>query len=309
MRRVLVSAGLGLSLVLGGCAQSAAPSRSFNDPTALRYINDHGVKLDVQLPAKGFVSASMVIDAKTALAAQKSSQSAANAAHGAGLAGLLVLSAVQSQVGSGALESDARKEAEQDAKPMASLLSGQPLDARLQQRYQHASADAGLKQAQNQVAGRLVIQPKIILGADRGSFSLLNEVELQDIAGMALYHARIEVMSKPFRRCGEACIDSGELDLDKVTAVLDACIDESMRVLAQDLQSQGSALAQQTIRYVIDGRRHVERGQLLSSNNDYVRYRSLDGAVKSAPVQLEDGLPRKALQQVAASPAQPASQP
>jgi hypothetical protein len=300
---------LGLGLFLTGCAQSAAPSRSFNDPTALRYINEHGVLLDVQVPGKDFVSASMVIDAKTAMAAQQSSQNAANAAHGAGLVGLLVLGAVQSQVGSGALESDARNEAEKDARPMANLLAGQPLDNHLQQRFQRASAEAGIRQAQNRIAARLVIQPKIVLAPDRGSFSLFNEVEVQDIAGSALYHARIEVMSKPFRRCGELCIDSGELDLEKVTAVLDACIDESMTVLAQDLQNQGSTAPQQTIRYVINGQRHVERGQLLSGNDTYVRYRSLDGAVKSAPVQLEGALPARGLQQLAATPDVPSTQP
>lgn len=303
--------GVALGLMLGGCAQSPAPSRSFNDPAAMRYINDHGLRVDVQIPAKDFVTASMVIDAKTAMAAQQTSQNAANAAHGAGLAGLLVLGALHSQMGSGALERDARHEAENDAKPMASLLAGNPLDSQLQERYRQASADAGLKQAQNPIAGRLVIRPNIVLAPDRGSFSLLNEVELQDIAGSALYHARIEVFSQSFRRCGASCIDDGQLDLANVTTVLNASIDESMKVLAQDLQAQGNAGREQTIRYVINGHRHVERGQLLSSSDTYVRYRSLDGAVRSAPVKLEDSTLLPALQQVAGAPAQvvPSLQP
>lgn len=304
MMRLSLFAGLSLSLALAGCAQSPAPSRSFNDPTAMRYINDHGVSVDVQIPARDLVSASMIIDAKTALAAQQTSHNAATGAvQGAGLAGLLVVSALNTQMGSGALERNARNEAENDAKPMASLLAGQPLDTQLQQRYRQASADAGLKQAQNQVSGHLIIRPKIILEPDRGSFRLFNEVELQDIAGSALYHSRIEVISQPFRRCGELCVDSGELDLNKVMAVLDVCVDETMKVLAQDIQTQGGVLKEQTIRYVVNGQRHVERGQLLSSTDAYTRYRSLDGALRSAPAQLEGKATSPVLQQVAGTPA------
>lgn len=296
-------AALGLSLALAGCAQSSAPSRSFNDPLALRYINDHGVLVDVQVPAKDLVTASMIIDAKTALTAQQSSQNVVNAARGTGLAGLLIVSALSTQMGSATLERNARDEARKDAQPMAALIGGQPLDTRLQARYRQASIGAGLRPATNAIAGRLLIRPNIILEADRASFRLFNEIELQDIAGSALYHARIEVISQSFRRCGVGCVDDGELDLNKVMEVLDGCIDESMKVLAQDIQTQGVAGKEQTLRYVLNGQRHVERGQLLSSTDGYTRYRSLDGAVRSAPVQLEGTHNVPLLQQIAGAPA------
>ncbi|MNP79468.1 hypothetical protein D3C76_1773170 [compost metagenome] len=72
-----------------------------------------------------------------------------------------------------------------------------------------------------------------------------------------------------------------------------------MRVLATDLmQPPPPAAAQETLRYVLDGQRVVERGYQLANNGTYWRYRNLYGAVKSVPVPFEDALTQTQLQQV-----------
>ncbi|UCP12868.1 hypothetical protein K5R88_15090 [Pseudomonas sp. MM213] len=286
-------------LMLAGCAQKPAPETGFKSQSAASYVQAHGLKVDMQLP-QAFVGASTVIDAKAAQeAAQSSHNLVASSGNTAGLAGLLVASLINTQMGSGSLQRDAEKVALKDSRPMADLLAGVPLQERLQQRYQQASHSAGLKQGEGQVTGRLVIEPKLMLTPDRGSFVLINQVQVQDIAGMALYRMRIEVASQPIRRCGKQCIDDGSLDLAKVTAVLDECIDESMRVLAADLMLPAPPeAAQETLRYVLDGQRVVERGYQLANNGNYWRYRNLYGAVKSVPVPFEDALTQAQLQKV-----------
>ncbi|MHC8375755.1 hypothetical protein ACYZT3_06715 [Pseudomonas sp. MDT1-16] len=285
-------------LMLAGCAQKPAPEAGFKSQSAGSYVQAHGLKVDMQLP-QAFVGASTVIDAEAAQKAASSSHNLVAGSNAAGLAGLLVASLINTQMGSGSLQRDAEKTALKDSRPMADLLAGVPLQERLQQRYQQASQMAGLKQGEGQVTARLVIEPKLVLTADRGSFLLINQVQVQDIAGSALYRMRIEVASQPIRRCGKQCIDDGSLDLAKVTAVLDECIDESMRVLATDLmQPAPPEAAQETLRYVLDGQRVVERGYQLANNGNYWRYRNLYGAVKSVPVPFEDALTQAQLQQV-----------
>ncbi|MHC8331577.1 hypothetical protein [Pseudomonas sp. LB3P25] len=299
MKRPIIAASALALLVLAGCAQKPAPEAGFKDQSALPYIQAHGLKVDVQLPPT-FVGASTVIDSQAALKAASSSHNlVASSGNTAGLAGILVASLINTQMGSGSLQRDAEKTALNESRPVADLLAGVPLQERLQQRYQQASQVAGLKQGEGQVTARLLIEPKLMLGPDRGSFVLINQVQVQDIAGAALYRMRIEVVSQPIRRCGNQCIDDGSLDLAKVTAVLDECIDESMRVLATDLmQPAQPAAAQETLRYVLDGLRVVERGYQLVNNGSYSRYRNLYGAVKSVPVPFEDALTQAQLQKV-----------
>ncbi|MFJ4194302.1 hypothetical protein [Pseudomonas sp. NPDC089534] len=278
-------------LALAGCAQKPLPPAGFKDPSALPYVQAHGLKVDVQVPPD-FVGASTVIDSKAALKAQSSSHNlVASSGNSAGLAGIMVASLINTQMGSGTLQRDAEKAAFNESRPLADLLAGIPVQERLQQRFAQASQAAGLKQGEGQVTARLVIEPKLMLTADRGSFLLINQVQVQDIAGSPLYRMSIEVASQPIRRCGQKCIDDGSLELAKVTAVLDECIDEAMRVLAADLtQPPAPAAAQETLRYVLDGQRVVERGYQLNRGGDYWRYRNLYGAVKSVPVPFEDAL-------------------
>ncbi len=281
MKRPIVGASALALLMLTGCAQKPAPEAGFKDQGALPYVQAHGLKVDVQVP-QAFVGASTVIDSEAALKAASISQNlVANSGNSAGLAGLLVASVVNTQVGSGSLQRDAEKAALKDSQPMADLLGGVALQERLQQRYQRASQSAGLKQGEGQVTARLLIEPKLMLTPDRGSFVLVNQVQVQDIAGSPLYRMRIEVASQPIRRCGQQCID------------------ESMRVLATDLmQPTPPPAAQETLRYVLDGRRVVERGYQLANNGNYWRYRNLYGAVKSVPVPFEDAMTQAQLQQV-----------
>lgn len=295
-RSIVVASTLAL-LMLAGCAQKPAPDAGFKAQGALPYVQAHGVKVDMQLPQM-FVGASTVIDAEVAQKAASTSHNlVASSGNTAGLAGLLVASLINTQMGSGSLQRDAENTALKDSRPMADLLAGVPLQERLQQRYQQASQAAGLKQGEGQVTARLLIEPKLMLTPDRGSFVLISQVQVQDIAGSALYRMRIEVVSQPVRRCGKQCIDDGSLDLAKVTAVLDECIDESMRVLATDLtQPAPPEAAQETLRYVLDGQRVVERGYQLANNGTYWRYRNLYGAVKSVPVPFEDALTQVQLQ-------------
>ncbi|RON30277.1 MULTISPECIES: hypothetical protein [Pseudomonas] len=299
MKRLPIVAGALALLMLPGCAQKPAPEAGFKDQSALPYVQTHGLKVDVQLP-QSFVGASTVIDSQAALKAASSSHNlVASSGNTAGLAGLLVASLINTQMGSGSLQRDAEKTALNEARPMADLLAGVPLQERLQKRYQQASQVAGFKQGEGQVTARLVIEPRLMLTPDRGSFVLVNQVQVQDIAGSALYRMRIEVVSQPIRRCGKQCIDDGGLDLAKVTAVLDECIDESMRVLSTDLmQPTPPAAAQETLRYILDGQRVVERGYQLANNGNYWRYRNLYGAVKSVPVPFEDALTQAQLQKV-----------
>jgi hypothetical protein len=299
MKRSSAAAAALTLLMLGGCAQKPGLEPGFKDQGALPYVQAHGLKVEVQLPPT-FVGASTVIDTKAAqVAATSSYNMVASSGNSAGLAGVLVASLVNTQMGSGTLQRDAEKAALNEARPMADLLSGIPLQERLQQRYQQASNVAGLKQGEGAVTARLVIEPKLMLGPDRGSFVLINQVQVQDIAGSALYRMRIEVVSQPIRRCGSQCIDDGGLDLAKVTAVLNECIDESMRVLATDLmQPTPPPAAQETLRYVLDGQRVVERGYQLAANGSYWRYRNLYGAVKSVPVPFEDAMSQAQLQKV-----------
>lgn len=299
MKTPMVVASTLVVLMLAGCAQKPVPQAGFKAQEALPYVQAHGLKVDLQLP-QAFVGASTVIDSKDALKAASSSQNLMqNSGNTAGLAGLLVASLINTQMGSGSLQRDAEKSALKDSQPMADLLAGVPLQERLQNRYQQASKSAGLKQGEGQVTARLVIEPKLMLTPDRGSFVLVNQVQVQDIAGTALYRMRIEVVSQPIRRCGKQCIDDGSLELAKVTAVLDECIEESMRVLAADLmQPAPPEAAQETLRYVLDGQRVVERGYQLANNGNYWRYRNLYGAVKSVPVPFEDALSQAQLQKV-----------
>jgi hypothetical protein len=284
-------------LLLTGCAQKPAPQTGFKSLDAVPYVQAHGIKVDMQLP-QAFVGASTVIDAKAAQDAASSSHNLiASSGNTAGLAGLLVASLINTQMGSGSLQRDAEQTAARESRPLAELLAGVPLQERLQQRFQQASLAAGLKQASGNVSARLVIEPKLMLTPDRGSFVLINQVQLKDIADSALYRMRIEVTSQPIRRCGKQCIDDGTLDLAQVTAVLDECIDESMRVLAADLMLPAPPeAAQETLRYVLDGQRVVERGYQLANNGSYWRYRNLYGSVKSVPVPFEDALTPAQLQ-------------
>jgi hypothetical protein len=72
-----------------------------------------------------------------------------------------------------------------------------------------------------------------------------------------------------------------------------------MRVLAADLMLPAPPeAAQETLRYVLDGQRVVERGYQLANNGNYWRYRNLYGAVKSVPVPFEDALTQAQLQKV-----------
>lgn len=299
MKRPHMAASALALLILSGCAQKPAPDAGFKDQGAWPYVQAHGLKVDVQVP-QNFVSASTVIDSETALKAAASSQNLmATSGNSAGLAGILVASLVNTQMGSGSLQRDAENAALKDARPMADLLGGVPLQERLQQRYQQASQGAGLKQGEGTVTARLLIEPKLELTPDRGSFVLVSQVQVQDIAGSPLYRMRVEVASQPIRQCGKQCIDDGRLDLAKVTAALDECIDESMRLLATDLtQPTPPPAAQETLRYVLDGRRVVERGYQLANSASYWRYRNLYGAVKAVPVPFEDAMTQAQLQQV-----------
>lgn len=287
-------------LLLCGCAQAPVPPAGFKDPGALPYVQAHGLKLELQLNEADFVGASTVIDARDALKAAESSHSLLqNSGSGAGLAGILVASLINTQMGSGSLQREAQQTAYNASRPMASLLGGQPLLERLQERYREASREAGLKPGEGPISARLLIEPRLMLGPDRGSFVLINQVQVEDIAGSALYRMRVEVVSQPFRRCGAQCIDDGGLELDKVMTVLNECINESMRVLAADLnQPAPRPAAQETLRYVLDGRRVVERGYQLAGHGRYSRYRDLQGAVKSVPVTFEDALTEEQLQKV-----------
>ncbi len=278
------------ALTLTGCAQSPPPEASFNDPTALPYVTAHGVQVQVQVPKDGFVSAQMVIDAKAAEAAALTTNNVTRSSvQAGGVVGLLVASAINTQTGTGVLERDARAAAQKDARPMAALLSNQAVDDKLTQRFRQAGMTAGLPLGQGAVTAHLIVEPQLVLSADRGSFTLVSRVQVQDIAGSALYRRHIEVVGQPFRRCGTQCVDDGQLDMALVDGQLQQCIDETLRVLAQDLHAgDGQALGQeQTVRYVLDGQRQVERGRLLPGGGIYHRYRNLNGAVKSVPVPFE----------------------
>lgn len=284
-------------LMLAGCAQKPAPQTGFKSQEAVSYVQAHGVKVDMQMP-QAFVGASTVVDSEAAQKAATASHNLiASSGNAAGLAGLLVASLINTQMGSGSLQRDAETAAAKESRPLAELLGGVPLQERLEQRFQQASLAAGLKQGTGNVSARLVIEPKLMLTPDRGSFVLINQVQVQDIAGSALYRMRIEVTSQPIRRCGKNCVDDGSLDLKQVTAALDECIDESMRVLTADLMLPAPPeAAQETLRYVLDGQRVVERGYQLASNGNYWRYRNLNGSVKSVPVPFEDPLTAAQLQ-------------
>ncbi|MDD0977090.1 hypothetical protein [Pseudomonas fontis] len=280
--------GVLLALLLSGCAQQAPRPADIHDPTALRYLNEHGARVEVQVPATGWVDASLMIDPKQAEKARETNHSLAHSAtSGGGALGLLLASAINTQIGSAALEREAEHDAKQAAQNMAVVLDDHPYNGRLQQRYNEASNNAGLRPSTGAISARLVINPQVMISPDRGSFVLVSQVELQDLGGSLLYRARIEVQSLSFRRCGEHCVDDGGLEPEKINAVLEGCIDESMRVLAADLNPvPGSPAREQTVRYLLDGRRVVERGRLLPSSDQYTRYRNLEGALKAVPVAM-----------------------
>ncbi|MCF5706385.1 hypothetical protein GIV19_03680 [Pseudomonas syringae] len=299
MRRPLIAACALALFTLAGCAQKPAPPAGFKSQDAVTYVQAHGVKVDLQLP-QTFVSASTVIDPEAAKKAASSSYTlVSSSGAGAGIAGVLVASLINTQMGSGSLQRDAENAAIKESQPLANLMAGVQLQERLQQRFQQASLAAGIKQGTGPVSARLVVEPKLMLTADRGSFVLINQVQVQDIAGSALYRMRIEVTSQPIRRCGKRCVGDGTLDLPQVTAALDECIDESMRLLAADMTlPDPPAAAQETLRYVLDGQRVVERGYQLVSSGNYWRYRNLYGAVKAVPVPFEDALTQEELKRV-----------
>ncbi|WP_194789101.1 hypothetical protein [Pseudomonas sp. UFMG81] len=284
MKRALL-----LALLLGGCAQQAPRPADIHDPTALRYLNEHGARIEVQVASAGWVDANRVIDAQAAAKARETNYSLTqNATISGGPIGLLLASAINTQVGEAALQRDAERDAKQAAQSMAVVLAEHPYNGKLQQRYASAAGNAGLRPSSGPVTASLRIAPQVVVSPDRGSFVLVSQVELQDIAGSVLYRTRVEVQSLSVRRCGEHCIDDGGFDAQKVDALLQTCIDESMRILAQDLNQDPAAQRgkEQTMRYLLDGRRMVERGRLLPPSAQYTRYRNLDGALKAVPVAL-----------------------
>lgn len=279
--------GLLLALLLCGCAQQAPRPADIHDPTALRYLNEHGARVDVQVASTGWIDASLMIDPKAAEKARETNHSLArNATSGGGAIGLLIASAINTQVGEASLQREAERDAKQAAQSMAVVLADHPYNGKLQQRYSEAAGNAGLRPSSGAVTASLHIAPQVVVSPDRGSFLLVSEVELQDIAGGLLYRTRIEVQSLSLRRCGEHCIDDGGLDPQKIDALLATCIDESMRILAADLNQDPATqrAKEETVRYLLDGRRMVERGRLLPSSGEYTRYRNLEGALKAVPV-------------------------
>ena len=281
-------ASLGLAATLGGCAQAPAGPAHFTDPHAQAYVTEHGARVDVSLPKGPLVSAALVIDSAAASAAQATTDQMAANMRGNGLIGLAVTSAVSAQSGAGALQRKAQAAADQDAKPLASLLSGLPMDTQLARRYQAAALAAGLPEGKGAVVARLAIAPHIVLTADRAHFVLSSDVRLEDIAGGALYSARVDVGSPSLRRCGADCIDDGQLEQARVEAALEACVSETLRLVAQEISGTAvPAGPERTLRFVLDGQRVVERGRLLAGSEGYLRYLALDGAVKAMPVALE----------------------
>lgn len=148
---LIVVCALGL-LTLAGCAQKPAPQTGFKSQDAAPYVQAHGLKVDMQLP-QAFVGASTVVDS---VAAQKAADSShnliASSGNSAGLAGLLVASLINTQMGSGSLQRDAESTAAKESRPLADLLAGVPLQERLQLRFQQASHAAGLKQGTGDVS-------------------------------------------------------------------------------------------------------------------------------------------------------------
>jgi hypothetical protein len=263
MKRPFAVAGALALLMLVGCAQKPAPEAGFKDQSALPYVQAHGLKVDVQLP-QAFVGASTVIESEQALKAASSSHNLiASSGNTAGLAGILLASLINTQMGSGTLQRDAEEAALKESRPMADLLAGVPLQERLQQRFQQASKTAGLKQGEGQVTARLLIEPKLMLTPDRGSFILVNQVQVQDIAGSALYRMRIEVASQPVRRCGKQCIDDGRLELATVTAVLDECIDAGVGLRSDATATPGGGSGNLALcaRWPAGGRARISIGQ------------------------------------------------
>lgn len=281
-------ASLGLAIALGGCAQAPTGPAHFTDPHAQAYVSQHGVRVDVSLPKGPLVSAAVVIDSATASAAQATTDQMAASMRGNGLIGLAVTTAVSAQSGAGALQRKAQAAADQDAKPLASLLGGMPMDTGLARRYQAAAVAAGLPEGKGAVVARLAVTPHIVLTADRAHWVLSSDIRLEDIAGGALYSARVEVGSPSLRRCGADCIDDGQLEQARIDAALEACVSETLRLVAQDISGTAAPIGpERTLRYVLDGQRVVERGRLLSGSAGYLRYLALDGAVKAMPVALE----------------------
>lgn len=72
MKRLALTIAVISLLALPGCAQKPAPEAGFKDQAAMSYVQAHGLKVDVQLPAE-FVGASTVIDSKAAVSAANSS--------------------------------------------------------------------------------------------------------------------------------------------------------------------------------------------------------------------------------------------
>lgn len=281
-------AALGLTALITGCAQAPSGPAHFTDPHAQAYVNQHGARVEVALPKGPLVSAALVIDSAAASAAQQTTDQTTANLRGNGLIGLAVTAAVSAQAGAGALQRKAQAAADNDAKPLASLLGGLPMDTQLARRYQAAAHAAGLPEGKGAVVARLAITPRIILSADRAHIVLSSDVRLEDIAGGALYSARVEVGSPSLRRCGADCMDDGTLEQARVDAALDACVSETLRLVALDINGAvAPAGPERTLRYVLDGQRVVERGRLLAGSEGYLRYLALDGAVKAMPVALE----------------------
>lgn len=288
MRARACLAGLGLAAALAGCAQAPAGPAHFTDAHAQAYVSQHGARVEVQLPKGPLVSAALVIDSATATAAQQTTDQMTANMSGNGLLGLAVTTAVSAHSGAGALQRKAQAAADTDAKPLASLLSGLPMDTQLARRYQAAALAAGVAPGEGAVVARLAITPRIILSADRAHFVLSSDVRLEDIAGGALYSARVQVGSPSLRRCGADCIDDGQLEQSRVDAALDACVNETLRLVGLEISGASAPVGpERTLRYVLDGQRVVERGRLLAGSEGYLRYLALDGAVKAMPVALE----------------------
>lgn len=145
----------------------------------------------------------------------------------------------------------------------------------------------------NNIAGPLyaAVYPTLIMPMSEKSLILQNEVRIYSIfdAETPLRTATIEIVHSP--DCGE--IEAFEYwttnNNENLNSTVQSMFSESIELAlnSESIKSFAAGVQPETIRYLEDGNKKVERGQVLDQKDNRVRFITLRGAIKVA--QLLEG--------------------
>ena len=145
----------------------------------------------------------------------------------------------------------------------------------------------------NQVAGPLyaAVYPVLIMSQSEESLILQNEVRVYSVlqTETPLQTATVEIVRS--QKCKE--ISAFECwarnDSENLKSAIQGMFLESIQLALaiESIQATADAGTSETVRYLEDGHKKVERGQVLEQSCNHLRFMTLRGVIKSVPL-LED---------------------